>query len=191
MLHNKYYEIMKLFLEGYFKEVYGAELSRSSALSQKNIALTLIELEKQGILLCKTRGNRKYYSINFANVLIKDYLVLFELQRKIKFLDKYKKLVDLVEEINGDIAGIFGSFAKERNVKNSDLDVFVVGKVNSCELTKKAREFGVKIQIFNFSFRDFKKAVFKKNVLIQEILNAHVLLKGHDAFVEVIVNGKN
>jgi len=189
MLHNKYFEIMKEFLNGYFKEVYGAEISKKCGLSQKNVALTLIELQKQGILSCKIRGNRKYYSINFSNLLVKDYLVLFELQKKIMFLEKHKNLIDFSREVEGEVVCVFGSYAKNSQRKNSDLDVFIVGKTDSQKMIKTGGKFGFKVQVFNLSLNDFKKSVLSKSTLVQEILDSHVILRGVDKFAEVVLNG--
>lgn len=188
MLQNKYYKIMKEFLGGYNKEIYGSSLSKKTNLSQKNVALTLLELEKKGVLALRLSGNRKYYFINFLNPLINDYLVFFELSRKIEFLEKHKKMIDFAREIRGEIVCIFGSYAKGTQTKSSDLDIFIVGKVDLMKIKKQGSKYGYSPQIFNMTLNDFKKNLLKKTTLIQEIMNEHVLLKGFDKFVEV-VNG--
>lgn len=189
MLHNKYFKIMKHFLKGYNKEIYGRALINLVTLSQKNISLTLLELEKEGILFSKLSGNRKYYSVNFLNPLIRDHLALFESFRKIEFLEKNKKMIDISKKIEGEVVCIFGSYAKETQDKDSDLDIFVVGKINSQNLRKLGEEYGYSIQIFNLSLIDFKKELQKKNPLVLEILENHVLLKGQEVFVEEVLNG--
>ena len=86
MLHNKYFEIMKEFLNGYNREIYGRELIGKIKISQKNISNTLVELEKEGVLKSSFSGNRRYYSLNFENFLLRDYLSFFEEGVKISFL---------------------------------------------------------------------------------------------------------
>ena len=157
MLHNKCFEIMKEFLKGYDKKIYGRSFLERIKLSQKNIALTLIELEKEGLLVSEKSGNRRYYSLNFLNPLTKDYLILFENMRKIEFLEKHKNLIDFSGKISGEIVCIFGSYAKNKFNKNSDLDVFIVGKIDSSKVRELGKTLGYDIQIFNLAFADFKK----------------------------------
>ena len=189
MLQDKYYQIMREFLKGYCREIYGSDLVKNVSLSQKNIALTLIELQKKGILNCKTSGNRKYYSINTTNPLIKDCLVLFELLRKIEFLEQNKKMSDFSKEVEGEIVSIFGSYAKDTQSKDSDLDVFIVGRADSSKIRKIGKKYGYDVQVFNLSLNDFKKSVLSKSTLVQEVLDAHVILGGADKFVSVVLNG--
>lgn len=189
MLHNKYFQIMKVFLKGYNKEIYGRELVKKTNLSQKNIALTLGELEKKGILKARVSGNIKYYSLNFLNPLIKDYLEIFENYRKAEFFEENKKLIDFCRQINTEIFCIFGSYAKGTFGKESDLDVFVAGKYDSQKIVDIGKSYGYKVQVFGMSFNDFRKSVRKKNVLIQEVLENHVLFNGTDKFLEVVLNG--
>ena len=187
MLQNKYFQVMKEFLKGYHCELYGSSFFKNVNISQKNISLILIELEKKGVLKSRVSGNRKYYSINFSNPLLRDYLVLFEYFRKIEFLEQNKKLIDFSKMIEGKIVGIFGSYAKNAQKKGSDLDIFIVGKVDKLKIKRIGAQYGYTAQVFNFSFADFKKNFKKDSILIQEILNNHVLLKGGDEFIKEVL----
>ena len=84
MLHSKYFEILSLFLEDYNNEIYGRELVNKVPLSQKNIALTLEELEKEGILRSKKSGNMRYFKLNRDNPLTKEVLITAEIYNKTK-----------------------------------------------------------------------------------------------------------
>jgi len=189
MLQNKYILIMKEFLSGYFREIYGSEIVGRVNLSQKSIALTLIELEEKGVLISKSSGNRKYYFLNFTNVLLFDYLILFERFVKILFLEKNKKLIDFSNKVDGKIVCVFGSYAKGRNTGSSDLDLLVVGKVNSLEIKRMGKKYGYDVQVFNLSLKSFKKGV-GDNLMLKECLSNHVLLKGEDLFVEEVLKWK-
>jgi len=189
MIHNKYFEIMKEFLKGYYKEIYGRSLIKKTNLSQKNIALTLGELENKGILKSRSIGSIKYYSLNFDNPLIKDYIFVFEQLRKIEFLEKNSRLIDFSKKIDSDIFCIFGSYAKGIWRKGSDLDIFIVGKYDSNKIKTLAKNYGYDVQVFGMSVRDFKKSINKKTVLIKEIIENHVFLKGTNKFLEIVLNG--
>ena len=62
------------------------ETKRKISISQKNIALTLDELETEGILTSKKEGNMKFFSLNIRNPIVKDVIIQTELSKKIYFL---------------------------------------------------------------------------------------------------------
>jgi predicted nucleotidyltransferase len=191
MLHNKYYNVMKEFLKGYSREIYGRELIGKVNSSAKNIALTLKELEDKGILKCSASGNRKHYSLNFSNPLLIEQIINFENLRKIEFLEKNKKLIDLLRSIEAEIVCVFGSFAKERNRKDSDLDLFIVGKVNTLEIKKLGKNYGINVQVFNVSFKNFSDYAKERKELFMEVLQNHVLFKGQYSFVREVLKWKS
>jgi len=60
-------------LGDYNKEIYGRNIVNKVALSQKAIALTLDELEKEGILKSRKQGNIKYFKLNIQTQTPKIY----------------------------------------------------------------------------------------------------------------------
>lgn len=192
MIHKKYFEIMKQFLRGYNKEIYGRELIKKVNISQKNIALTLNELEKEGILTQKTRGNIKHFLLNKNNSLIKRYLILAEIENSIIFLKKNLKINDIFEKIdkNNALICIFGSYAKGIQKKDSDLDIFIVGNVNEKELKKISDVYNINISIKKGDEQDFIELLKKNNPLINEILENHIIISGYEKFVNEVVNQK-
>ena len=185
MLHNKYFEIMKEFLNGYNREIYGRELIGKIKISQKNISNTLVELEKEGVLKSSFSGNRRYYSLNFENFLLRDYLSFFEEGVKISFLKHNSVLVDFFRKISGEIVCVFGSYAKGKNKKESDLDLLIVGG-NSAEILRIGKEYGLNAQVFEISLNDFRKG-FKENLILNECLKNHILINGRDLFIEEVL----
>jgi DNA-binding transcriptional ArsR family regulator len=189
MLHNKYLEIMNEFLKGYFREIYGRELIGKVSLSQKNISNTLSELEGEGILKSTFKGNRRYYHINFDNSLIKEYILFFEGYSKILFLEKNPILIDFFSKLSGKIICVFGSYAKGKNKKDSDIDLLVIGG-DSLEISNLGKNYGLKVQIFDISLNDFKKGI-KDNLILKECLGNHIIIKGNDLFLEEVLKWKD
>ena len=182
---------MKEFLKDYNKEIYGRELVGKVKISQKNIALTLIKLEKLGILSSKIRGNTKYYFLNKQNGLIEKYLVFFEVGRCVDFLEKHQKISSFFEEIIFlGIVCIFGSYAKGLEKKDSDLDLFVVGNYDEKKVNEIGEKFGIEISIKSGAKRDFRDMLKSKNPLVKEIIENHVIISGFEDFVKgVLKNG--
>jgi len=191
MIHNKYDEIMKQFLGDYNRKIYGRELEKKVDVSQKNIALTLEELEKEGILSSKTSGNRRYFFLNKANLLFKKYLLLAEMQHSIEFLKQNPKINQIFERIGkGQIILVFGSYAKGIQKKESDLDLFIIGKLDEKEIKKTGRDYNLDISIKKGSKSDFIGLLKKKNPLIEEILENHILISGYEEFIRIVVEQK-
>lgn len=192
MIHNKYFEVLKQFLRGYDKEVYGRELIGKVNISQKNIALTLNEMEREGILSSRAKGNLRYYFLNKANNLIKNYLFLAEVEQAIEFLKKNLKIKQIFEKIekNNKIICIFGSYAKGIQKKDSDLDLFIVGNFDEKEFNKIGETYGLKISIKGGSKSDFISSLKNKNPLMNEILENHIILSGYEDFVNEVIEQK-
>ena len=187
MLHNKYFGVMRNFLSDYSRGIYGRELIKKVKMSPKAIALTLKEIEDEGILSSKMKGNIKYYSFNFFNPLVAEQIAFFEKWNALEFFEKHKNLFDFFKNMGGEAVVVFGSYAKGNYSKGSDLDVFVVGKIDSVKLKELAKNYSIKLQVFSNSVSEFRSAVKSKEVLVKEILENHVIIKGADFFVREVV----
>jgi predicted nucleotidyltransferase len=185
MLHNKYFEILEKFLGDYNREIYGRELIGNVNLSQKSIALVLNELRNKGILRSKKRGNMKYFGLNLDNSEMKDIIVSTEITKKLDFLKKYRKLANLFKRDNR-VVGIFGSYAKGIQKRDSDVDIFIVGNKIKNDYDLVGEKFNFDISIKYFSESEFRKLIKEKNNLIKEVVLNHILLFGVEKFVNVL-----
>ncbi|MBU2633979.1 MAG: nucleotidyltransferase domain-containing protein [Nanoarchaeota archaeon] len=185
MIHNKYFEILKQFIGNYNREVYGRQLINTVNISQKNIALTLNELENKAILKSIKRGNMKFHSLNLKNPQIKDYIIIIEFLRKIGFLLKYKKLAHIFNK-DDRIIGIFGSYAKEKQKKESDIDVFVIGNKKKEDYYEAGKLYDLDISIKYFTKEEFKILLKEKNKLMNEIIENHILIFNIEKFIGLI-----
>ncbi len=191
MIHNKYFEVMKEFLKGYNKEIYGRELVGKVSISQKNIALTLMDLEELGILVSKLKGNMRYYSLNRKNLLIEKYLLLLETEKCVEFLEKHQKIKVVLEDLDfSGIVCVFGSYAKGLEKKDSDLDLFVVGSFDEEMIKKAEKTFGIEINIHSGKMKDFVNSLKGRDLFVNEILENHVLLKGFESFIQEVLKQK-
>jgi predicted nucleotidyltransferase len=101
-------------------------------------------------------------------------------------LEKNKKLIDFSKYVDTDIVAVFGSYAKNLQTKNSDLDILIIGKVDILKFKKVGKDYGYDIQVFNFSISDFRKNIRDNSIIINEIINNHILLKGGDKFIKEV-----
>jgi len=183
LLNIKEIDILEAFSSDYSRKVYGRDIAKKLKLNQKTVSNILAKLEKEDILKFSQEGRNKYYFLNKFNPDIKEIIKVIEISRKIKFLKKNAKLRGLFDNLEKNSEGVFavfGSYAKGENTKNSDIDIFSLGKTP--EIEKLEKSYNVKINIIRSS-----KAKFDKNEnIIKEIIKNHIILKGIEEFVDLI-----
>ncbi len=184
-LHNPKNLILRHFLADYRREIYGRELEGKVPMSQKGIALTLNGLERDGILKSRKSGNMKYFRLNDANSEIRDIITAAEIERKVSFLGKKRKLAEIFRN-DERIVGIFGSYAKGTENADSDLDIFVIGRKDGNDYEKSGDSMDIPASVKHFSEAEFDKLLKEKNSLCSEIAGNHIMIFGTERFVNML-----
>ena len=151
-------KILKEFSSDYNRRIYGRDISKKLKMNQKTVSNILNELEKENILKFKQEGKNKYYFLNEFYPYLKEIIQLIETQRKIDFLEKYKKLRELflkLEEKSEGILIIFGSYVNSSANEKSDLDVFIIGKIK--DIGNLEEIYNIKINIVKSTKKKFDK----------------------------------
>lgn len=176
-------KVLGEFSVDYHRRIYGRDIAKKLKMNQKTVSNVLNELEKEHILKFTQEGKNKYYFLNEFYFNIKEIIQLVEIQRKINFLEKYKKLRELflkLEERAEDILVIFGSYANFSATEESDLDVFILGRIKDIEDLEEF--YDIKINIVKSN-----KTKFNKNeYIIKEIIKNHIVLQGVEDFIKLI-----
>ncbi len=184
-------QVLSLFTDGFDREYYIREVERLLKISPRTAQLILEDLENRGIIESKKRGKIKGYCLRKNNPNQR-YLVLTEQYKAITFLEQnllMKELIDKMERFVLGIGIIFGSYAKGRADKKSDLDIFVAGNYDTQEIRKISQIYGVEISVKCYPLKTFKKAI-RHDVLIREVLKNHIVFLNSEQFVaEVLKNG--
>ena len=159
---------------GYFvlhegAELYGNEMARRLSLDQGNLDRKLKELEKERILKSDVRGKERYYSLNLAFPLLKEYKKIV-----LKTVGLEHLLKGALQTLKGlKRAFIFGSYAKDQMDSASDIDLLAVGDHNTLELQKKISEIqksiGREINAIQLSPAEYEKKR-KKDPFLKSIL---------------------
>ena len=176
-------KILEEFSLDYRRRIYGRNVAKKLKMNQKTVSNILNELEKEHILKFTQEGKNKYYYLNEFYPYVKEVIHLIETQRKISFLEKYKKLKELflkLEERTDGILVIFGSYASFSANEKSDLDVLVMGKIKEVEDLEEI--YNIKINIV----KSKKDKFDKKECFIKEIIKNHIILKRMEDFVDLI-----
>jgi uncharacterized protein len=191
-LSESQYRILDLFTRGFTKEYYVREVATLLDIGPRTAQLNLEALEKLGILESITKGKIKNYKLRI-NPLVKEYLKLTEIVKNIRFLERDDTIKEIIVKINSTINGIglvFGSYAKNMQKKESDLDIFVIGSYKRNKVDKIAELYDLKINVKNYPLKIFEKEI-RTDFLIKEILNNHIVFKGVEDFVNIIWQANN
>ncbi|MFH1317026.1 MAG: nucleotidyltransferase domain-containing protein [Candidatus Woesearchaeota archaeon] len=182
ILNNKDLKVLMGFTSDYHRRIYGRELSRKLKMNQKTVSNSLNRLEKEDFLKFETQGKNKYYFLNQHNTQIKEVIKMAEINKKLVFLGKYKPLKELINKIENRATGIlalFGSYAGGSAHKESDIDLFLIGKISKVDDLEDS--YNKKINIVKST-----KTKFNKNEnFIKEVIKNHVILKGVEGFIEL------
>lgn len=180
--------VLSLFTKSYDKEHYIREIEKLLEISSRTALVTLAKLEKQGILESKTRGKIKLYFIRKSGIS-KEYFLITEQYKKIRFLEKNPLIREVFEKadiyLNGIIL-VFGSYAKGIQKEDSDLDLFIVGKCDKNKIQEIGNKYGIKINIKSYPANMFKKGLHQ-DILLKEIEENHIIIKGAEDFVTGVV----
>lgn len=144
-----------------------------------NISRELRKLEEEGIFLSIMKGRIKFYSLN------KKYPLFKELKKIIfKTIGVEGTLKDLILKYAGiSLAFIYGSYAKNKEKKPSDIDLVVVGKYHQEKFIREIRKLEAQLnREINFTVytnEEFAEEKKKEGGFLNLILKEKIiLLKG-------------
>ncbi len=178
---------LSLFSKGFNKEYHVREMQRIVGLGLGTIQSSLAALEKRTVLRSKRVGRNRMYYINKTE-LSRFYFVMAEAYKTTTILSKNDMLREIIEMIIphiSEIGLIFGSYAKGLQKEGSDLDIFVVGKYARDEIRKIEKQYNLDINVKSYPSGIFYKNI-RKDILITEVLNNHIVFKGIDKFVHAV-----
>lgn len=144
-----------------------------------NLSRELRKLEAEGLYASFAKGNVKFYSVN------KDYPLFKELKQIIFKTEGVEgSLKEVALKYKGAIlAFIYGSYAKNKEKKTSDIDLVAVGKFNRDRFTGDIRNLEEKLnREINFTVYtedEFKKERKKEGSFLNLVLkDKFIILKG-------------
>ena len=186
MLLNNQILIFEEFLRDFNAELTGSFIAKKKKLNQKTVSNYLNKLETETILKSKTQGKNKLYSLNLNNKeIIKNFIISAEHLRTINFYKKHLLIKEIAEKIKNHIKGtaiIFGSYVKNTQKKDSDLDLLIIGKCNEKEINNLSKTYKLEI-----SLKIYPK--LEKDILTKEVIKNHIIIKNTEQFIEEVLNG--
>ena len=186
-------EMINLFRSNYLAQFHVREMAKLTKKSHVTLLPHLKALEKDKILISKTIGKNKQYSLNFENIITKNYITLSETIATTSFLEQIFLIKKVTKEIfNLNLSGtiiLFGSYSKKTFKDDSDIDLFYLGQITDKEIQNIkniGKTYGKIINVKKSALENFELGLRKKDPLITEIIKNHVVLQNPEQFVNAL-----
>ncbi|NOQ37662.1 hypothetical protein GQ472_02120 [archaeon] len=175
------YTYLEIYLDDLNKKVSLSELEKHFKRPHQTVKNQLKILVKEKILLEDKRTRFLFYEINRDNPALKEYLSICEKEKMFRIMNQrplIKRLYTLLaHEVENML--VFGSAATSE--KFNDIDLLVISKNNIKKIIEDFEiTYSVKVHIIQAEKKDLTKT------FITEIRKKHMILKGHDFFVEML-----
>lgn len=173
--------ILKLFSFNPKKEYYIREIERLTGEAFDPVRRELIRLESTGLFKSRISGRQKYYSINSSHTLFPEIKSI--ILKTVGIGDAIKSVMEQRNDIQA--AFIYGSYAKNTEDLESDIDLFVIGSILSEDLqeivsgieSQTKREINPTV----YSAQELKEKHKSKNHFISAVLKEpKIFLKGDE-----------
>ena len=156
---------------------------------------TLTKMIRDGLILKEKVGHSFLCGLNMKNDRSKALIIMNEVDKKQKFLNKNKELKlitgDILSKIEADSIAIFGSYAKNTQTKDSDIDIFILTE-KRLDITGIVRnihaKYGREISPIVMTKKQLGKQ--KGKAIIKEIIKYHIILAGFENFVNLLLENE-
>lgn len=169
------YKILRIFFDDPSPKGIGfqlREISRKVAVAPPSVKKYLNELEKERLVI-KIKHRIHGYPVYYANRDDEEFKFL----KRIDIVMKIKEsgLIDhLSENCMPDVIILFGSASKGENLKESDIDLFVLSDKEKIDLSQFEKKLNRKINIFfSNSFNKLSKEL-RNNIINGAILKGYL-----------------
>jgi len=183
-------KVLALFMVNPAGDFYLREIAKRTGLPVRAVERTVKGLVDIGLLRREHRGNSVYFSVN------REFPILPELKAIIlKTVGLGDQLREVLSEGKGvKAAFIYGSYAKNQENLESDVDLFVVGSISPRALTPSlARlegELGRPLNVTVFTQEELHQRVKTKDPFIASVFTGpKVFLLGSEEVLRSLVKG--
>lgn len=188
------WSILGLYLADYSSGLHVRAISRLLAANHRTVSLALKRLESRGVAFHKVTGRNKVFFLNLNNIITKEYIKRAESFKLQKLVERKFTIKKLLEELSMLAKStpliLFGSYAKEKDTEESDIDLLIIEDENEKSIIKNIQEFvsvyKIEAQIQTSSIQDFEAGLREGDNPIMEIVKDHVILNSSEIFVDIL-----
>ena len=138
-------------------------------------------------------GKSKTISLKTNNPVVKSHLTISSDEEKKEFLQKHLIIKKMAGELDTkEVVVLFGSYAKGKETKKSDIDLLIINRDGKKSLSFSKYEilFKKKINPIFVTTKEFKKMLQDKEENVgKQALKSHIILNNPERFWELVLNG--
>lgn len=154
-------------------------IAKELKLIPSTVMRNINHLVDENVVDFKLEGKNKKYSLK-QTPEANNYLLMTEQYKLLNALKnpKIRKITkELIEQTNGELIVLFGSYAKSMERKESDIDIYIETKDTGLKekLSKISDKLSIKIGALN-----------KDDLLTKEIIKNHILIQNAERFYQLI-----
>lgn len=173
-------KLLTVFLTHPTEEYYLRELARRTGQSLRAVQHELPRLERLELVLVRRRGRQKFYRANEQHPLFP------ELKRVVY---KTAALGDVLKDAVAGIAGIhaafiYGSVAKGDERKGSDVDLMVIGDLDSDVLHRAVRkaekQLGREVSLAIMGAKEWRDRIASHDAFVEDLLKTDKIFLAGD-----------
>ena len=195
MVSDKKVKLLEVWRHNLFSEFSISEVIKLSKKRTKTwVFNTLKMFVKYNIISSKRKGNLDLYSLDLKNPVSIGLLNYLEAQNNIGFsaLEIISDIIDSIPVKEYSLI-VFGSYAENKQIKNSDLDICLL--ISNKETEKKLRpyfneiklNYSIKIDEHYITFSEFIQMLLRKEEnLGKQIFKKHRLFYNSDMYYQLI-----
>jgi predicted nucleotidyltransferase len=151
-----------------------------------NMSRELARLEKTGILISTTEGKQKYYQANRQSPLFNELHGLIVKTAGVADVLR-SALAPVMERIK--VAFIFGSIASGNEIRRSDIDMMVVGRISFGDvvsvLSPAEEKLGREVNPVVYPITEFKQKAKEDHHFVKNVLDGEkIFIIGSDSELE-------
>lgn len=174
-------DLLTLFFTNPAREYYLRQLQRVLGYSAGSIRRELLKFQKDNLFETRRAGNLLYYFLNKTHPLFNEIKSIVSKTTGVE--GSLKKALSSIEGIK--TAFIYGSFASRKEKSASDIDLMVVGSLNTSQLNERITELEKKlkreINPSIYSLREYeKKKRLKAGFMVDLLKNPKIMLVGKE-----------
>ena len=184
--------IISLFLNQYDRRLHLRKIASLLKTNHRTIALNIKKLEDLKVFNAEFVGRNKEFFLNLDNILTEHFICLAEHYVSVMYLSNNFIMREILRDFEKNVTPetsiiIFGSRAAGTANKTSDVDVFILGKLeHKSFINDTESKTSLKINVKTATHEEFSRGLRAKDYLALEILKNHVILKNSSPFVDII-----
>lgn len=169
---NNILEVLAVLFLNQQEAIYQSKIAKVSGLRRIQVQRALHRLLDEGLIEEYKQGNMVCYRLQDSHPILPDLKKI--LYKTVLVAEPFKKAFEnSIEQIN--IAFIYGSFASGTETADSDIDVFIVGKIGLKQVSKLLSPLAKQLQ------REINPVVYPKVEFVKK-------LESEDHFVTSVMS---